>query len=793
MKKKINLEHDDELELSPELAELEDANSLEEIRAEEIRQAQASTEDALFSEEELEAYFDETKPAPPVLSNPLEQQGPQDKPYSEALYANDEELEKALDAIEEKEKSPQNEPEAPPADNNDAKPEVVQETEIDLSLFLTAKSRAGMFAQAVCRDRTQLSIVAGGLNDSRLDDFSVSEYTDLQESAAFDKDYLDDKAAHDQALENARHDALQADPESSVQKWVSRLKSGVKHQKARLEEYSGHSLPLRVLPLAFNLPSLKAKNTFDSIATVPSIQKLFALKGTSLNAIFSKADEDLAKLAHCQMSRSQKLRLLRAYAVPLYEKFHSVIALYERRPAVKGDEKRVLMAEHAQGAIKYLILAYKQIYAELYLSTNYIYGPQREQANNIAFELIDLLLMEQRLLMALQIPLPATSIKTFNTLFHALLHYEAQLLQEQRKSLSLDADTRIKEQFLLYQLGLCFHASMLSPTQHKLLHQYLLVNLHLLRFIDPERKVVADTKIWLVAHDHSELPILSAPAESVDKDGFAPVFIDPERFFNKIKSDYAESLALLDGATQEHTCAVCSLLAVQEVVTFLSVLNYCVNLLEAQSQPQTFTIYRPSALRVYAGFNDCADYYRHLYARRNKTGTKPELKDTDSAKLDTKKPESKKPEPGKHEFLCAGEDDRLIYLQTLETKAAIALQVGTLLLMVDTAGESESSMLGLVVSLERGLQGKVSIAVEKLSNEAITVALVIPAVENSQAKSLTAMIALQGEQQFLLAPAEQRFHSDQTLTISMPDDSSGLVRIDALKSISPFVQVLSLQ
>lgn len=757
-----NKPHDDhgELELSNEMAELEDSISLEEINARQAKEQEAETQGALYTDEELKQQFEESPTdlnAIPTLETP-EEENP------DALYDSDTALEQAVDNLATQEV---NKPPATPAPtvNTDSKTAIKAESAVnstnqvtmDLSVFFPDAKTAENHSNTTPPDITE-----GGLNNS-----PPGKKIDCDDS--LDKQNF--QAALNLAME-AEIVAPVKKPKSTI---AEKAKALLSKNKAQFDEYFGRSLPERELDLGFIFPPQKAKKDLEPIVSTRDINKLFAIKGTSLNVIFKKSEEDLAKLVKCKLSKSQQLSLLDNYSQSLFEKFSSVIALYEKRPCA-SDNKQVEMAEHALNVIKHLITGYKQVYAEIYQSANTLYGPQRETANTVAFQLLELIALEQRLAGTLHTQIPHASVKTFNTLFHALARYEPQTIGKHQHSAALDTQTTLEELFIRYQYGLLLDLMQLSSSQYKLLNNYLRLNIKNIQLLPLDYLPTTDESIWIISHDSSDAPRLLTETlrAQISNSHFSPLCFRFQPFLNQIKQDYQESLNLFANNQSAHSSTVFETSTIEQTLTLLSTLNKLTTMIETQTANQSYSLYQAIKLRAYSGLSDSSSYFTHLCASQNIKSVQDE---------ENEKELPAKPVASKNQWQCAMQDENSIHLQTIEAAAKIEMDIGVLLLLVITNDEQEEIIPARITRLEREAQGKIKLILEKLGDQSTCISL---------AESPCAILTLQGEKRYLLTADRLPLGSQQAIEGFLPDGSKIVNNVVAFKAVSKNLQILEL-
>ncbi len=750
-----NKPHDDhgELELSDEMAELEDRISLEEINARQAKEQEAETQGALYTDEELKQQFEQSQTDLNTTPSP---EAPGEK-NPDTLNDSDTAPKQTADNMATQEI---NKPAATPAPtvNTSSKTAIkaesaessVNHVTMDLSVFFADAKTAENH-----NDTTPTDIAESGLNDS-----PPGQKIDCDDSL--------DKQNFQTNLKLAMETEIVAPVKNTKLTIAEKAKALLSKNKEQFNEYFGRSLPERELDLGFIFPPQKAKKDLEPIVSTRDINKLFAIKGTSLNVIFKKTEEDLAKLVKCKLSKSQQLSLLDNYSQSLFEKFSSVIALYEKRPST-SDDKQVEMAEHALNTIKHLITGYKQVYAEIYQSTNTLYGPQRETANTVAFQLLELIALEQRLTSTLHTQTPQASVKTFNTLFHALARYEPQTIGKQQHSAALNTQTTLEELFIRYQCGLLLDLMHLSSSQYKLLNNYLQLNIKSVQLLPLDYLPSSPEPTWIIHHDSSDGPRLLTEIlrAQISNSHFSPLCIRFQSFLNQIKKDYQESLNLLENEQSTHSSNVFKTSTVEQTLTLLSTLNKLTTMIETQTASQTYSLYQAIKLRAYSGLSDSSSYFEHLFASQNIKSVRDEENEYE---LPTK------PTASISQWQCAMQDENTIYLQTKEAAAKLEMDIGVLLLLVIINDEKEEKIIpARITRLEREGQGKIKLILEKLGDQSTCISL---------ADSPCALLTLHGDKRYLLAANGLPLRGQQAIEGLLPDGSKIMINMVALKAVS---------
>lgn len=632
--------------------------------------------------------------------------------YSDALFGSDDDLDAALDESQREKTEPSQapaaaaQPEEPPKDTRPAEPVY------DFSAFMAAASSADPDSPA------------SGINHCPLPHcIEVEPLSEEQMQLVGD---AQPQANEEPAPEPAAEEET-AKPQSFAEKLKQKARQQFDKSKAHFDEYVGRSLPERELPLDFTFPIQKSKKDLDGVASAYTIRKLFEDKGKSDLSVFKQADQDLAKINRCQMMASSRHTLLDTYTEAFIPRTIELISGFERKPHLAGDAKRLAIAEHSDAALKHLILGYKQVYSGYYEAANVIYGPQRNSANAVLARLVELLLIEARLCVALHIDVPTSSIKAMNKLFTVARLYEPQTIAAPCTSMIDGETTSLKAMYFHFQVLLVFSLRNLSSQLYRVAHPYLQDKLGLLQLAEDGAELAADRQYWVLGHEHNSAPRL-VTSVSVPEGGFAPTVIETTHFFNALKTDF---LGCQQNAGNKGWKSPNKWLAAIKPHYGLTLLSALVQQLHAHEQsklPARFSIYQPVRVRSFTGLEGIIAHLNFSYALATKKPAKKGEAVTDL-------PERQKPD--KAQWRRAKEDGELVYMQLDEAETNALLDIGQLVLLLETAEDEEGEQssdhkkpeqptLGLVVALERVQGGKLNLTLHQLGHDVTHAALSTP-------------------------------------------------------------------
>lgn len=569
-------------------------------------------------------------------------------------------------------------------------------------------------------------------------------------------------------------------------KGLEHLGKSFYNAKDRAEEFFGKSLPIRELALDFRLPAPKPKKEIGTIIRKGDVRDIFNQKGGSQAAMFEKAEQQLNILSKTKLSVSARKDILDAFFTHMVIKIKIVIASYERKPTIPDEPQRQLQVDFCQAAIKHLITGYKQVYADLYGRTNLAYGPRRNQANTTAYHLFELVYLEQQLIGGLYKRLPASSINTVNKLFNVLWLYEAALVDEPKDSVAVGRKITIKEMFLHIQMGVSFDLMFFSAMQHTMVTNYLDYHINRLNIMTPaEIEASPDSLKWIIPHEHRDAALLIKQAST---EILPAITLPVHKLLDTIKADYAECLLLLDKKTPVHSSPILAAKKIGECLSLLSVLDTFARQMENNISLPIYTSYKTLDLQIFAGFKECFMYFRDKNAGREDHRT---LKDS-LAKRSSVMSEDKGSETSTM-WYCAMEDDKVIHLQTLETKFTVKMDIGWLMLIIRKIDGKEETTLTRIVRIERLPGGKVNLIVEKLGLKSADVTFE-PwlATDSAKGQLLPAILTVKADGKYFVAPNNDRFWKGRQFKVNMPNKKVAPIALDSLQSATHRFQVFKL-
>lgn len=570
------------------------------------------------------------------------------------------------------------------------------------------------------------------------------------------------------ALEPDPEPEPEAPPKNLAEKIKRKALAEITKRRSQADEYLGLSLPERDLPLEFIVTSQKPKKDIPNPVTEQDIKKFLANKGLKPAGIARQADKDLSQVARYKLADKERLGMLKLYTPSVIETARALVRSYHRKPALPDDNQRAKLSEHTANNLKWLISGYKQIYKGLYEAQPVVYGPQRNTANQLAFLVLDLLTLEQALLGATQRPVPQGSIKAFNKLFHALCHCEPWAIEQPQTSRALAAESSIKELFIRYQIKLAVDYMAMPADMHPALDEYLERQLGAVKLLPFNSNITLPGPTWMVTHEHASKASL---VDQTNTDNWAPVYLLANGFFEAVKQDYTKVLAHLDQPENNKLPESLASLSAIQAAKLLAELNRSVGFIEERSQLESYTRFEPIKVKAYGGLATAAAWQTYNFVRQS-------MDPKQRAAHDAELPE--KPPAGTSDFHCSMDDSQRMYLQTSEHKGTAAMLAGDLLMLVDQETEVEAPLLTRITRIERAQSGKLELIVEKLG-EAFC-----PAKFEDDSDGL---LVVKGDERLLLCKQNAVLEPGKTIGLTLPNKQKVSVKINQLHSLDPAMQV----
>ena len=701
--------------------------------------------------------------------------------YDDALFTSDEELNDALaKPPENKAKAVKTRIQEEPKETAKTKPTPVPE-KFEFSKFIPIARQS----DAKISNQSELEICKDGVNKSL-----VSEHILWGEDGVKPVDVESTNTDKNESTQSSI-----APPKNKIDQLIRFSKGKTQELKYNVDEYFGRHLPERDFSLGYVLPILKSKKETEFDLTSRTIKKLFESKGKALDSIFKIANGYLVLLCKTDISSSYRLDLLDTIQPLITERTQDFITSVQRKPSLPGDKKRSDLQALVPAAIKYLIIACKQAYTEFYESSNVIYGPQRNKANLIAFRLLDLFLLEQRLCNALHLKVPAASLKSIDRTFMALRLYEEDFLTEEKQSYTLKKECSSTDIYTLYRAQQCFDFSFISPTQHQAIYDYVESHNDQLELLPTEQRMDAKLHYLKVTElESGKAAYISGQDKQSGKNQSTPdIHILVSYLFNQIKKDYSQCLNNCHDLEKNHSSPVFKDSQLLIIISVLSELNRQLLEIENNRKSLSFTVYKSSELSACSTLEQCRAYFHNAFAIENK---KNKSCNKDSSNTDTKKEKPAKVQVSKSSWSCAMEDENYLYLQTTEDKAAIVFDLGLPILLIKPVKDEDNDdklkneiSLGYITRLEREPQNKINLRVEKLGSMITSMDL---ATKSSKIQPALVGILQHSDEHFIMLSSKIPLHTGSRFKASFINDSTAVLSANKLFSAMGQHQIMTL-
>ena len=572
----------------------------------------------------------------------------------------------------------------------------------------------------------------------------------------------------------------QKQPPSTVNNLFKKIQAKaiekIGEHKDQVDEYLGRTLPTREMPLNFQIGKTKPAKEFDELYSASKMTELLQAKVIK-NPILSRCQQALSNLVKADLSSHKKYAVYAVAELPITERSRSLISSLERKPCFNDDPARAESVQLCLQNLRQLITGYKQLYSQLYESSNLIYGPQRDKANHYAFRLIDLLCLEQHLCIACHQKTAAVNIHTFNNVYLGLALYEPEQLSLPREVNSLDGTSTINALLINYHLLGALQTTQLSARFHKILRAYLLEHQPFINILPLEHDQRLEQPTWCIEHNQAGYAVL-VDYLRVKSEGDLPcLYVQVQGFFNAIKADYYTVLNQLGAQATDKPLSNClEAVSPREKLVMLSMLNDSVTKIECNTHPAIFSRYENQNSHVYSPLTNAVaqlrfDSYQQLTNKTKKTD-QPE-----------------KPIASQSRWSVAHEDSYSLYLQTDELKSKLMLDIGHVIMLGKTSSNTDSNIsneeqtstdyrIGHIVSLYRDSAGKIFIHLQKYGEDSAAIQI------KSKQHSIDAIISDAGDSKYLLLEKAPYLKAGTVLSIEFDNQLKSTVTVDQLVTVT---------
>ncbi|MCK5881563.1 MAG: hypothetical protein KAG18_06770 [Sinobacterium sp.] len=699
----------------------------------------------------------------------------------DALFENEDALESALDA----------ETVIKPKKKKAPKPLETDEIVFDFEPYLHGDENARSL-QALAATAPGLALANKRLNTS------LVANVDWEVPETLDEELLEDiaRAAQEKLDKQEDERRIAAQKPATKKAFLKQIYSG---SKAKVEGYLGRTLPEREIALNFKFPPYVAAKESEVLLTGNQVTEIFAKKKETLLTIFKKSSRALDTITSRELSAAKQEHLLSAIYVPLVEKTYVYLASVYKLPEVPALDIRKELENLCLLSIKQAILAYKQLYALYYESNNITYALKREEANQAAWRLMELLCLEQRLNTALYRPHINSSSATFNKVYNVLVEYENDFILQEQPSLVFNEIMNAQTLFMRFQIEQAFDITGISATAHKNLRSYWFWRSELILSLTQEQLSSAWVDAcWIIGHEHDGRAIFD---ESIELQQLPASYLHVEPFLQQIQKDYACAIDLLRKNPLHELPKLLDIDAFEflsggEVLQILGVLNQQIISIEKNLRLPKFSMYKKFTceVNVLSGVSKASAFMTKSYSDKADGRFKAPTAKSDDSVISEKK--EKRISEGFWDV--AMEDEKSICMQATETVSCPSMNVGDLIVLIKSLEVSaevkarnalacEEVIPIRIVSLERGANNRFALTGEKLGGNSVAVT-----IKNAQAEEQPAIVSIQNGQRQLIMDTQWSLCSGDKVTMKLFDGTQTDICIAALLSISNKIQAFSI-
>ncbi len=716
-----------------------------------------------------------------IIDEPVNRQVTQDESgeasddaelMQDALFSSTEDFEQATDkhpgtVVEKKKVTPK-----PKIDEH----VVIPAININFQSFLSKSSQADAFVGKTASLQKQLIAENDAINDS----FPLIE--------------VDPKQFKERTSELVKK---ATDEENS-----SKISLLTRKAKRNMNEFLGGEIEERDINLDFKFPRQQGKKEVGEAPNKRGIQAYLEKKGAKTLTLLKRSEADISLISKHNLSASERERLLEVFLPVFYKKIPQLIASFERKPFDPQNIQRFEQLTLSLDSLKGLISGYKQIYSEFYQMNNFNYKRKQNEANQCAYELVQLLYLEMRLMQASKIPVPASSIKSINKIALVLKRYESSFFKSVQNHPTHSAPKSIETLWKKYQLYLCFDHLSVSSKLNQAIDAYLDYNvLDKVTVVSTDEVQFFPQSQWLYIQDNTDkrgrfLLLEDMNVESANEvlASNAPVgnlhaMMAVSDLFNQIKADYQDCFLLLTGAKKHHGCEAINNLSKEDTLCLFSFLNQQIEIIEENNKKPFYSIYKPVELEIRTGLESISDYHDSLFEQWQE-----DLKGPQGG------PQKKNTQFGHKGWGIANENDEYIYLQGTLQASTPYLDCGEVI-CISRKDEKANYTHELAVIKELNLSNlhQPQLVAAKIATD---VASLFPTnnfkPDHGRESMINYPVLEEGllckkvGQSYLLTPTESKLASDELLRIALADGSNHIIKTYQLHFISPSAMLFSL-
>ena len=729
-------------------------------------------EGALFSDDD--DYPDESSAARPKPNDDTSEASDDAELMQDALFTSTEDFEQATDYHPEK--VIKKEKVALPVEKSEENP-VIAGINTDFQSFVTRSSQADAFIAKAPSLQKQLIAENDAINDS------------------FPRMLVDAREAIGQP------DVSIKEPEPEPEEETSKVSLFARKAKSGVNDFLGGTIEERVIALDFKLPRQHGIKDVGKVPSKKDIQAYLDKKGAKTLTLLKHSEYDISLISKHNLSASERIRLLETFLPMMYDKIPNLILSFERKPFDPKNTDRFEQLTLSLDSLRGLIVGYRQIYVAFYEMNNFNYKRKQEEANQCAYELVQLLYLEMQLMQASKIPLPASSIKSINKIALVLKRYEPEFFTAVQQHSAHKKPRSIETLWKKYQLYLCFDHLSMSSKLNTALDNYLDFNVldkTELLTLDEAKHCTHSQLIFVQGSTDRRGKLLALEDMSADESAAefekltvdeGSVFLAVDALFNQIKRDYLDCFLLLTAAKKIHGCEALESLGREEILCLFSYLNQQIEQVEENNKKPFYSIYTATEMEVRTGLTDISNYYHALVDQWNE-----DLKGPQGG------PQNKSSQFGHKGWGIANETADEIFLQGTLQASTPYLDCGE---VICVSRKDENGLLThqLAVIKELNLSNlhQPQIVAAKIAEDIAGLYSTDSFKPEHGRETMNnfpvlndGMLCVKDKQHFLLVSTDSALSSDALLRVCLADQSSFIINTNQLHFISPATMLFSL-
>ncbi|PCK08074.1 MAG: hypothetical protein COA42_11090 [Alteromonadaceae bacterium] len=523
----------------------------------------------------------------------------------------------------------------------------------------------------------------------------------------------------------------------------------------KFRHHFGMDLPERNIALNFPPMPGRKQNKRKPELSISELHKIYRPINADPTEVMQQIKHDLTQLNAYPVGTKRRLTLSHFYWQRCYFLCQQLIKSYAASAQLGDAADRATLLDGTFALLDQVRRSYQIVFVHDYELPNWRYAANHSRINEIAFLIIEVIQMQQRIGALRYRRLPASAWQTANKVFRVMQIYENVTEQHETSTKlqqsSLQQTDSLQEAYLRLQMLAYFDLSHLACQQHPMLISYLrnksdLLSLQTLSLKTPQNVPSdADDYLWIDCEQ-------STPAKTkhaLTTHSLAKGEPDAPQTGLLIKLDELKAqirgmqkrLQLNQKNTDDASPGpqVISNMAAKNRLAFFSALSESLN---RHERPATnFSSGEVINLTIYGSFKRCYD--SKMNDKRSVTGRRQQPKPNKDSILN-------RPLPSETEsaWRCLFRDDRRMVLQTLESQNAEPITLGALIAYAIDDPKSRCHQFATVTRFERIGQGQINIETCLLTEHAEAVMFIDPQTleQDPKARFQPALLTQQNDQ-----------------------------------------------